>query len=151
VWDTPEREELLVIDGCRSHDNQEFACRCRLPACVCHARPTAGSQEVDIRLITELQRDGWATFQSLADLTGLSRTTISSRVQQLLHSRVIRIVAVLHPSLAGTSVIAHLAVNVDGPARPLWQHLDGLWTASPRARAVGPRPFDRSRTNPPYH
>ena len=39
---------------------------------------------VDAVLVRELQRDGRATFQALADRVGLSRTAVRARVQHLL-------------------------------------------------------------------
>jgi DNA-binding Lrp family transcriptional regulator len=72
---------------------------------------------VDVVLVAELQRDGRATFQSLADRVGLSRTAVRTRVQRLLDSGTVRIIAVLHASVLGTGAIGHLAVAVDGPAR----------------------------------
>jgi DNA-binding Lrp family transcriptional regulator len=72
---------------------------------------------VDHVLVRELQHDGRATFQALADRVGLSRTAVRTRIQHLLDSGVVRVVGVLHPSILGTNAVAHLAVEVEGPAR----------------------------------
>ena len=72
---------------------------------------------VDAVLVRELQRDGRATFQALADRVGLSRTAVRTRVQHLLDSGIVRVVGIVHASVVGTGAIGHLAIDVDGPAR----------------------------------
>jgi DNA-binding Lrp family transcriptional regulator len=72
---------------------------------------------VDAVLVRELQRDGRATFQALADRVGLSRTAVRTRVQHLLDSGIVRVVGIVHASVIGTGAIGHLFVDVDGPAR----------------------------------
>jgi DNA-binding Lrp family transcriptional regulator len=72
---------------------------------------------VDAVLVRELQRDGRATFQALADRVGLSRTAVRARVQNLLERRIVRVVGVVHAAVVGTGAIGHVAVTVDGAAR----------------------------------
>ncbi len=72
---------------------------------------------VDAVLVRELQRDGRATFQALADRVGLSRTAVRTRVQHLLDSGIVRVVGIVHASVVGTGAIGHLSIDVDGPAR----------------------------------
>jgi DNA-binding Lrp family transcriptional regulator len=72
---------------------------------------------VDAVLVRELQRDGRATFQALADRVGLSRTAVRTRVQHLLDSGIVRVVGIVHASVVGTGAIGHLSIDVHGPAR----------------------------------
>ena len=72
---------------------------------------------VDAVLVRELQRDGRATFQALADRVGLSRTAVRARVQNLLERKIVRVVGVVHSSVVGTGAIGHVAVTVEGAAR----------------------------------
>jgi len=72
---------------------------------------------VDAVLVRELQRDGRATFQALADRVGLSRTAVRARVQHLLETGVVRVVGIVHSSVVGTGAIGHVSVVAEGPAR----------------------------------
>jgi DNA-binding Lrp family transcriptional regulator len=72
---------------------------------------------VDAVLVRELQRDGRATFQALADRVGLSRTAVRARVQHLLQTEVVRVVGVVHSAVIGAGVTGHVLVAVDGAAR----------------------------------
>ncbi|MFI0370091.1 Lrp/AsnC family transcriptional regulator [Actinomadura sp. 1N219] len=72
---------------------------------------------VDAVLVRELQRDGRATFQALADRVGLSRTAVRARVQHLLETQVVRVVGIVHAAVVGAEAIGHLSVTVDGSAR----------------------------------
>ncbi|GAB2839593.1 Lrp/AsnC family transcriptional regulator [Actinocorallia aurea] len=72
---------------------------------------------VDSVLVRELQRDGRATFQALADRVGLSRTAVRARVQSLLEHGVVRVVGIVHARVIGASAVGHLAVTSAGPAR----------------------------------
>src|SRR5258708_4100124 len=76
---------------------------------------------VDAVLVRELQRDGRATFQALADRVGLSRTAVRARVQSLLETGVVRVVGIVHSRVVGTGAIGHVSVAVDGAARVVAQ------------------------------
>ncbi|RSN55900.1 Lrp/AsnC family transcriptional regulator [Actinomadura sp. WAC 06369] len=72
---------------------------------------------VDAVLVRELQRDGRATFQALADRVGLSRTAVRARVQNLLETEVVRVVGIVHAAVVGAEATGHVSVTVDGSAR----------------------------------
>ncbi|MFC5183753.1 Lrp/AsnC family transcriptional regulator [Actinomadura harenae] len=82
---------------------------------------------VDTVLVRELQRDGRATFQALADRVGLSRTAVRARVQSLLETGVVRVVGIVHSAVVGAEAVGHVSITVSGPAREV-------------ARAVAERP-----------
>lgn len=74
--------------------------------------------EVDLALIELLRRDGRASFESLGTAVGLSRTTARARVQRLLGSGTLRVVANVHPEVDGIHTCASISVDVRGvPAR----------------------------------
>lgn len=95
---------------------------------------------VDAVLVRELQRDGRATFQALADRVGLSRTAVRTRVQHLLDSKIVRVVGIVHASVVGTGAIGHLAIDVDGPAQQVADAVARRPAAWFAALAVGPHP-----------
>lgn len=72
---------------------------------------------VDAVLVRELQRDGRATFQALADRVGLSRTAVRARVQSLLETGVVRVVGIVHSAVVGAEAVGHVSITVSGPAR----------------------------------
>ncbi len=72
---------------------------------------------VDSVLVRELQRDGRATFQALADRVGLSRTAVRARVQGLLEHGVVRVVGIVHAQVIGAGAVGHLTVVSTGPSR----------------------------------
>ncbi|GAB3670044.1 Lrp/AsnC family transcriptional regulator [Actinocorallia lasiicapitis] len=78
---------------------------------------------VDSVLVRELQRDGRATFQALADRVGLSRTAVRARVQSLLENGVVRVVGIVHAQVIGASAVGHLAIASAGPARDVAREL----------------------------
>jgi DNA-binding Lrp family transcriptional regulator len=78
---------------------------------------------VDAVLVRELQRDGRATFQALADRVGLSRTAVRARVQNLLEKKIVRVVGVVHSAVVGSAAIGHVAVSVNGAARQIGERL----------------------------
>lgn len=93
---------------------------------------------VDAVLVRELQRDGRATFQALADRVGLSRTAVRARVQHLLETKVVRVVGIVHSTVIGTEAIGHLSVSVDGAARAAAQAIAGRAQVSFAALTAGP-------------
>lgn len=73
---------------------------------------------LDRALVTELQRDGRATFEALAKATGLSRPAVTTRMRRLLDAGIVTIVGVVHPSVFGLTAYAHLGITVSGPVLP---------------------------------
>lgn len=78
---------------------------------------------VDSVLVRELQRDGRATFQALADRVGLSRTAVRARVQGLLEEGIVRVVGIVHAQVIGAGAVGHLTVVSAGAARDVAQEL----------------------------
>ncbi|TNY35063.1 Lrp/AsnC family transcriptional regulator [Thermomonospora catenispora] len=93
---------------------------------------------VDTVLVRELQRDGRATFQALADRVGLSRTAVRARVQHLLETKVVRVVGIVHAAVLGTQAIGHVSITVDGSAREVASSIAERPCVSFAALTAGP-------------
>ena len=81
---------------------------------------------IDRSLLAELQRDGRASFETLARRVQLSRTAARARTLRILSTDSVRVVGIVHPGVFGLSVFAHLSVLVDGPARPVAERIAAL-------------------------
>ena len=76
-----------------------------------------GLDAADRRIIEELQSDGRKPYTQLAPLVGLSEAAIRQRVQRLLESGVMQIVAVADPRVMGYNRQAMIGLKVDGDTR----------------------------------
>lgn len=70
--------------------------------------------EVSKQLIEELQRDGRRSYAALAKTVGLSEAAVRQRVQRLIDSGVMQVVAVTDPLQVGFSRQAMVGIRVDG-------------------------------------
>lgn len=75
--------------------------------------------DVDERLVRALQEDGRASYEALAQLVGLARSTTKSRVRRLIDEGGLRLVGAVHPAVFGLHQLGHVIIEVDGPARPV--------------------------------
>ena len=73
--------------------------------------------DLDRRLIDELQRDGRASYADLAEIVGLSPAATRMRVQRILDAGVVEVVGVTNPMALGYPVMAALGVRVDRNVR----------------------------------
>lgn len=69
--------------------------------------------ELDRKLILELQKDGRYTYSDLSRKVGISVSAARRRVQRLTKESIIRITAVLDPTRIGYGTSAIIALNVD--------------------------------------
>jgi Lrp/AsnC family transcriptional regulator for asnA, asnC and gidA len=67
----------------------------------------------DLALIRLLQKDGRASYQEMAEATGLSPATVRRRVEQLLESKLITISAVPNWGKLGLNFSAFVGISVD--------------------------------------
>jgi len=79
----------------------------------------AGIDEVDKAIIRELQRDGRMAYSQLAPLVGLSQAAVRHRVQRLVETGVVQVVAVTDPLRLGFTVQAMIGVRASGDLRRL--------------------------------
>ena len=76
-----------------------------------------GLDEVDRNIIAELQRDGRKPYTQIAPLVGLSEAAVRQRVQRLVDTKVMQIVAVADPRVLGFGRQAMVGLKVEGDTR----------------------------------
>ncbi|AIJ23836.1 Lrp/AsnC family transcriptional regulator [Amycolatopsis methanolica] len=74
---------------------------------------------IDERLVRALHEDGRASYETLARLVGLARSTTKARVQRLLGEGGLRLVGAIHPAVFGLHQLGHVTIETDGPAGPV--------------------------------
>lgn len=77
-------------------------------------------------IIAELQRDGRRPYAAIGKSVGLSEAAVRARVQRLIDSDVMDIVAITDPLQLGFSRQAMLGVRVDGDPEPVASRLAAL-------------------------
>ena len=70
--------------------------------------------DIDKRIVVELQRDGRISYADLGPIVGLSAAAVRQRVQRILDSGIVKVVGVTDPQALGFPVMAMLGVQVDG-------------------------------------
>lgn len=85
---------------------------------------------VDAAIAGELQKDGRASVQALADRLGLSRSSVSVRLRRLIDSHVVRIVGIVHGSVAGLTTLAHVSIDICGRVDDVAEFLSARDAAS---------------------
>lgn len=75
--------------------------------------------EIDGRLLAALRIDGRARQRTLAEAAGISRAAAGARLARLLAEGTINVVGAVHPFVLGLASLAHLAIELDGPVRPV--------------------------------
>lgn len=73
--------------------------------------------EVDRRIIAELQTDGRTPYSKLGPMVGLSQAAVRQRVQRLIDRGVMQVVAVTDPAVLGLGLQAMVGVRVEGDTR----------------------------------
>lgn len=70
--------------------------------------------EIDQRIIEELQQDGRRPFTKIAAEVGISEASVRQRVSNLVNTQVIQIVAVTNPVKLGYSLASMIGIRVSG-------------------------------------
>ncbi|HZU79502.1 MAG TPA: Lrp/AsnC family transcriptional regulator [Acidimicrobiales bacterium] len=73
--------------------------------------------DVDRRIIAELQQDGRKPYTQIAPAVGLSEAAVRQRVQRLIDGGVLQIVAVTDPRVLGFTRQAMVGLKVEGDTR----------------------------------
>jgi len=73
--------------------------------------------DIDKAIIRELQVDGRMPYTKLGKLVGLSQAAVRQRVQRLIESGAMQVVAVTDPLAVGFAMEAMIAVSVEGDLR----------------------------------
>ena len=82
--------------------------------------------DTDRELVLALQADGRSSYARLAEKVGMSQAAVRSRVQRLLESGVVQIVAVADPFAFGFNVTALLGITYTGDLATLGDTLGRL-------------------------
>ncbi len=82
--------------------------------------------DTDRAIIEELQRDGRAPYTRLGAAVGLSEAAVRQRVQRLLDSGVMQVVAVTNPLSHGKRRMAMIGVRTEGPTDDIAKTLQSM-------------------------
>jgi len=88
--------------------------------------PTLEIDETDKAIIRELQLDGRMPYSKLGPAVGLSQAAARQRVQRLIDSGVMQVVAVTDPATLGFAVQALVGIEVTGNVRAVAASLTEL-------------------------
>ncbi len=69
--------------------------------------------DLDRKLISELQKDGYRAHTELARRFGTSKSTVTRRIRRLITEGVVRIVAAVDADMIGLGSSAMIGLNVD--------------------------------------
>jgi Lrp/AsnC family transcriptional regulator for asnA, asnC and gidA len=86
----------------------------------------ADLDRIDSALVRALQQDGRTSYADLATLVGLSAPAVRLRVQRLMESGVLQVVAVTDPLALGYEVMAMVGIAVDGDVRAAADAVSGI-------------------------
>lgn len=101
----------------RGHDGR-MSLRERLPG------PAGGLDELSKSIIEQLQQDGRRSYATIALAVGLSEAAVRQRVQRLLKTGVIQIVAVTDPLQLGFPRQAMIGLRVEGDIEAVADQLE---------------------------
>jgi Lrp/AsnC family transcriptional regulator for asnA, asnC and gidA len=89
-------------------------------------RPTAQLDDVAKAIIEQLQQDGRRSYAAICKEVGLSEAAVRQRVQRLIESGVMQVVAVTDPLQLGFARQAMVGVRVSGPVEGVAEELAAL-------------------------
>ncbi len=89
-------------------------------------RPAVTIDATDKALVELLQEDGRLPYTKLASAVGLSEAAVRQRVQRLIESGVVQIVAVTDPMTLGFRRTAMIGLKVEGDLRTVAHELADL-------------------------
>ncbi len=83
-----------------------------------HARPLS-LDDVSKSIIAQLQQDGRRSYAAIGKAVGMSEAAVRQRVQRLVDSGVMQVVAVTNPLELGFARQALVGLRVTGPLEPV--------------------------------
>jgi len=87
---------------------------------------SAPLDDVSKAIIAQLQQDGRRSYAAIAKSVGLSEAAARQRVQRLIDSGVMQVVAVTDPLELGFARQAMIGIRVDGPIEPAAEEIAEL-------------------------
>jgi Lrp/AsnC family transcriptional regulator, regulator for asnA, asnC and gidA len=91
-----------------------------------HERPPTQLDDVSKAIIEQLQQDGRRSYAAIGKVVGLSEAAVRQRVQRLLESGVMQIVAVTDPLSLGFLRQAMIGVKCEGDLDKVADELAGM-------------------------
>jgi Lrp/AsnC family transcriptional regulator, regulator for asnA, asnC and gidA len=88
--------------------------------------PSVHLDEASKAIIEQLQQDGRRSYRAIGNVVGLSEAAVRQRVQRLIDSGVMQVVAVTDPVQLGFGRQAMIGVRVTGPLEPVAEALGAL-------------------------
>jgi Lrp/AsnC family transcriptional regulator, regulator for asnA, asnC and gidA len=82
-------------------------------------KPPASLDDVSKGIIEQLQQDGRRSYAAIGKVVGLSEAAVRQRVQRLVDSGVMQVVAVTDPLELGFARQAMVGIRVTGPLEPV--------------------------------
>ncbi|GAB2750829.1 Lrp/AsnC family transcriptional regulator [Nocardioides pakistanensis] len=82
--------------------------------------------EVSKAIIEELQQDGRRSYAAIGKVVGLSEAAVRQRVQRLIDSNVMQVVAVTDPLELGFARQAMIGIRAHGELEPIADELAGM-------------------------
>jgi Lrp/AsnC family transcriptional regulator for asnA, asnC and gidA len=82
-------------------------------------KPPSVLDEVSKGIIEQLQQDGRRSYAAIGKVVGLSEAAVRQRVQRLVDSGVMQVVAVTDPLELGFARQAMVGIRVTGPLEPV--------------------------------
>jgi Lrp/AsnC family transcriptional regulator for asnA, asnC and gidA len=89
-------------------------------------KPTAALDDVSKAIIEQLQQDGRRSYAAIGKVVGLSEAAVRQRVQRLVDSGVMQVVAVTDPLELGFARQAMVGIRVTGQLEPVADALADL-------------------------
>ncbi len=89
-------------------------------------RATVVLDSIDKAIVRELQADGRTPYAKLGPAVGLSQAAVRQRVQRLIDSGVMQVVAVTDPLTLGFTLQAMIGLAVDGDLRVAAERLAAI-------------------------
>jgi Lrp/AsnC family transcriptional regulator for asnA, asnC and gidA len=88
--------------------------------------PGASLDPVSKAIIEQLQQDGRRSYATIAKAVGLSEAAVRQRVQRLLDSEVLQVVAVTDPLTVGFNRQAMIGIRCEGDIEPVAEALAAM-------------------------
>ncbi|WP_061964010.1 Lrp/AsnC family transcriptional regulator [Demequina aurantiaca] len=90
------------------------------------AKNTSPLDPVNKVIIEQLQHDGRLSYAAISKVVGLSEAAVRSRVQRLIDTGVMQIIAVTNPVEMGFARQAMVGIKVSGPPEPVADALESI-------------------------
>ncbi|GAA2793317.1 Lrp/AsnC family transcriptional regulator [Nonomuraea dietziae] len=111
-------ERLRGMQGVRGVDTLVYTRVLKDSTALSEPRAELQMDEIDHRILGELQADGRIAFADLGERVGLSPGAARVRALRLLDAGVARVVALVRPDVLGMGQLCGFALTVEGTPRP---------------------------------